>query len=291
MSSTFHTRTVAEALARRGWPVLPCHHPDGRACSCGDSACASPAKHPRTRRGLHAASTDLAVVGRWWRQWPEANIAVRTGGSPEGAGVVVLDVDPAHGGDRALAELVEMHGPLPETLAAATGGGGRHLWFAHPGGTVPNSAGRVGDGLDVRGDGGYVLVSPSRHISGGRYRWVEAPLAPMPAWLLTLARPPAPVPRPQPPAPRQADAWARAALAEEVAAVRGSTEGTRNHALNRAAFSLGQLVAGGHLDVDEVTAQLTAAATGAGLHEREAAATIASGLRAGQRQPRTRTSA
>ena len=108
----------------------------------------------------------------------------------------------------------------------------------------------------------------------------------MPGWLLSLCLPPRLEPRQQLPAPADVDAWARAALDDEVAAVRGSAEGSRNHTLNRAAFALGQLVAAGHLAEHDVTAQLAAAATAIGLGPRETRATVASGLRAGAAHPR-----
>src|SRR5687767_11604160 len=148
---------AAQTLAWRGWPVLPCHQPAAGGCSCRDPDCASPAKHPRITHGLRDATTDPALIEVWWRQWPAAHPAIRTGTRRDGAGVVVLDIDPGHGGTASLAKLVATFGPLPETLEVATGGGGSHLYFAHPGGQVPNSAGRLGPGLDVRGDGGYVL--------------------------------------------------------------------------------------------------------------------------------------
>jgi hypothetical protein len=288
MPSTFRTRPVALGLARRDWPVLPCHHADGGRCSCGDADCTSVGKHPRTRHGLHQATTDARTIRRWWRQWPDANIGVRTGTAPAGAGVIVIDVDPAHGGEESLARVQREHGDLPATLEAVTGGGGRHLWFAHPGITVPNSVGRVGAGVDVRGDGGYVLVSPSRHASGGRYRWIEVPVVPMPSWLLELCLPATPVVSVRPELPANLGAWARAALDAEVTAVRNSVEGVRNHTLNRAAFALGQLVGAGHLDETLVVDHLTMAATAAGLSAREAAPTISSGLRAGTALPRHR---
>jgi hypothetical protein len=287
--STFTTGAVAVGLARRGWPVFPCHHPldDGR-CSCGHDGCASPGKHPRTRHGLHQATTDATVIRRWWRRSPGSNVAVRTGARPAGAGVVVIDIDPAHGSGDALAELEQAHDPLPPTLEAVTGGGGRHLWFSHPGIPVPNSAGRLGRGIDVRGDGGYILVSPSRHISGGRYRWQEAPIAAMPPWLVARCLPPEPAPTGRAEPPAHLDAWARAALDAETAAVRAAVEGTRNHTLNRAAFALGQLVGSGTLEEADVVDQLADAAAAAGLGDHEARATIASGLRAGTAVPRHR---
>jgi len=109
--------------------------------------------------------------------------------------LVVLDVDARHGGEESLAALVRAHGVLPRTIEAETGGGGRHLYFAHPGGVVPNRAG-LAPGLDLRGDGGMVVAPPSLHASGRRYRWKrppeQSPLAPIPEWLLRMARPAGP---------------------------------------------------------------------------------------------------
>jgi hypothetical protein len=280
---------AALRLVRRGWPVLACHHPIDGQCSCGDPGCTCPGKHPRSRHGLHDATTDPAVIDSWWCSSPHANPAVRTGVRPAGAGVIVLDIDPDHDGDNSLARLVAAHGPLPVTLEVLTGGGGRHLYFA-PAGPVPSSAGRLGPGLDIRGDGGYVLVPPSVHAAGGRYRWIQRPLRAMPDWLADLARPDRrdsgePTERATP-LVRQPDSWAAAAVAAEVASVRTATEGTRNHTLNRAAFALGQLVSAGHLDPDDVVAMLTDAALAAGLTAAETRATIASGLRAGTARPR-----
>lgn len=274
------------ALIRQHWPVLPCHHPTPTGCSCGDLACPSPGKHPRSSSGLHSATTDPVTIQRWWQRWPASNVAVRTGAAPAGAGIVVLDIDPAHGGDASLADLIAEHAALPDTLGVATGGDGRHLYYRHPAsGPIPNSAGRLGPGLDVRGDGGYVIVPPSRHISGGSYRWMSAtPIQPLPGWLVDLLTPPVQTP-PVTPIRGNASAWARAALHREAAAVRSTVEGGRNDRLNRAAFSLGQLV-GAHLDIDVVITVLTDAALESGLGQREAQATIASGLRAGATRPR-----
>ncbi len=282
--------TAALAYARRAWAVLPCHHPTSGGCSCAGSGCTSPAKHPRTRRGLHDATTELGAVRRWWRRWPEANVGLRTGAV---SGLVVLDVDPDHGGEASLGELVDAYEALPATLEVCTGGGGRHLYFTHPGGRVANSAGGLGPGLDVRGDGGYILAPPSRHVTGGTYRRLThtAPAA-MPGWLWALVTrrrlqrattatvAPADLDR------SRCSAWAGAALAEEATRVRQAAVGTRNHTLNRAAFALGQIIAGGHLDADEVAGLLYDAALAAGLGEAETRSTIDSGLSAGAACPR-----
>ena len=107
--------------------------------------------------------------------------------------LVVLDVDPLHGGDTSIGELERAHGRLPHTVEAITGGGGRHAYFSHPGGLVHNQVG-LAPGLDLRGDGGFVVAPPSVHPSGRRYVWTpshrpeETPPAPMPSWLLDRAR-------------------------------------------------------------------------------------------------------
>lgn len=278
---------LAAALdyAARGWAVFPCHGPRPGGCTCRDgSACPSIAKHPRTRHGLRDASTDAATLHAWWQAWPSANVGVRTGG-----GLVVVDLDPGHGATSALAELEAAHGALPPTLAVRTGGGGMHLYFAadRP---VRNSAGALGPGIDVRGDGGFVIAPPSRHASGAPYRWsAPAPLARLPGWVAhRLVREPA-RPGGEPAAPRldpSVSAWATRAVAGEVDRVTGAPAGQRNHSLNRAAFVLGQIVAGGHLDRAEVVELLGQAATSAGLGPGEIAATLDSGLDAGERWPR-----
>src|SRR6266508_5731617 len=103
------TGVAAVVYARRGWPVLPCHTPTGDVvrCSCGDPDCGSPGKHPRVRDGLNVATVDESQVRRWWARWPQANVGVRTGGV---SGLVVIDVDPAHGGSESLDRLVADHG-------------------------------------------------------------------------------------------------------------------------------------------------------------------------------------
>lgn len=127
-----------------------------------------------------------AEVRGWYAAWPGAGVAIVTGAA---SGLVVLDVDPAHGGDESLAALEQVHGTLPPTVEAVTGGGGRHLYFTHPGGDIRNRTG-LAPGLDLRADGGIVIAPPSMHPSGRPYRWREGrspadiPLASPPDWLV-----------------------------------------------------------------------------------------------------------
>jgi hypothetical protein len=156
---------------------------------------------------------------------------------------------------------------------------------------VRNDTGRrLGPGLDVRADGGYVIAPPSRHASGRVYRWAgeAAELPQLPGWLLAMLRPPPRPPRvtaPMAPTSRLR-AWGRAALDGELAQLRAAPSGTRNAALNRAAFCLGQVAAGGGLDDEQVTALLVGTAVAIGLGEREAVTTVRSGLDAGRNVPR-----
>ena len=172
--------------ARLGWPVFPVHSIKSNKCSCGKAKCSSPGKHPRTSKGLKDASTDPQVIETWWEKWTDANIAVRTG--PE-SGLAVLDIDVKGGGPDNLELLESENEPLPETLVAQTGGGGRHYFFSYPDDGFKNSANDLASGIDTRGDGGYVLIAPSNHKSGSNYEWQddepgEIELAEFPKWLL-----------------------------------------------------------------------------------------------------------
>ncbi|MBA3519070.1 MAG: bifunctional DNA primase/polymerase [Rhizobiales bacterium] len=182
---------AASALIGLGLPLFPVHSVDalGR-CSCGAACGRDAGKHPRTERGLLDATTHTRQITAWWRRWPDANLAVATGAN---AGVWVLDIDPGTGGEESIATLEAVHGEIPATWCVETGGGGLHLWFLMPDAALRNSAGRLGPGLDVRADGGYVIVPPSRHRSGTTYRWAaewhptRVELTPAPSWLLDLA--------------------------------------------------------------------------------------------------------
>ncbi len=283
-------RFAALSYASRGWPVFPCHSVGASGCSCCQRDCSSPGKHPRIARGLHAASTDREAVERWWQRWPTANVAVRTGTVSR---LVVIDIDPQHGGLASMRRLIADHSPLPRGPVVRTGAGGWHLLFAHPGDPVRNSAGtRLGAGIDVRGDGGYVIAPPSGHASGNVYRW-NTPLDEvprLPSWLRGLLQAPERRRSSEIRDPIRIDAalsaWARVALAGEANRVRAALSGSRNSTLNRAAFSLGQIVGIGALDASTVEQVLADGAVSAGLGEREALLTIRSGLRAGLDHPR-----
>ena len=173
-----------------GLAVIPLHYPikyqEQLVCSCGNVECKRPAKHPIARlvpNGLKNATTDITVIEDWFRNQPW-NIGIVTGKT---SGFFGLDIDPHHHGDNSLADLEAQNGALPKTWRFLTGGGGHHDLFRHPGGVIPNSVGKIAPGIDVRGDHGYLVAPPSKHISGGSYSIApnsHPNLADAPEWLL-----------------------------------------------------------------------------------------------------------
>jgi hypothetical protein len=284
----------ALSYAQLGWPVFPAAGIVKGVCGCTiGGGCERPGKHPLTRHGVHDACVDARRIRRWWQRWPGANVALATGAIPA---LVVIDIDPASGGWDSLASLIDAGYRCPPTATVVTGGGGLHLYFAARREPLRNHVGRLPGialplpGIDLRGEGGYVIAPPSIHASGGEYRWIEDSrlLAPAPAWLTEPSR------RAEPSAlaarARGTPRYGRAALRDELARLRTARKGTRNHTLNRTAFLLGQLVGAGELTVEDVLNPLFDAALGVGLSETEARRTIESGLRAGVGFPRARTS-
>jgi hypothetical protein len=278
---------AAEGYAGRGWPVVPLWWPGrGGSCACGRPDCDSAGKHPLVRRGLYSATTDPTWLQRWWARWPNANVGVRTG-SP--AGIMVVDVDGERGME-SLRALGQAHGGLRAGWAQ-TGSGGWHAYLQlQAGQRVPNSVGRLGPGLDVRGEGGFVVAPPSLHRSGHRYRWRQPPgeLPQAPAWLIELSLPP-PAPPARPltlRAQEVTDRYVAAATNRETAAAASAPAGTRNYRLYLAAYRLGRLVGGGLADEGTVTHALMSAGLSAGLPQHECVTAIRNGLRRGRERPR-----
>ena len=173
--------------ARNGFAVFPVHRVQNGVCSCNQSDCAHPGKHPRTAHGFKDATKDPAQIRRWWERWPDANIGIPTGPA---SSLLVIDIDPRNGGDGSWDNLVLKHGPPLPTAEQMTGGGGRHVVFRDPGVAVPKE---IAPGIDIKSAGGYIIVAPSVHPSGRQYDWdglagKEALLsvAPVPDWLLSL---------------------------------------------------------------------------------------------------------
>ena len=179
--------TILEAALKyavRGLCVFPVYGITDGKCDCGKNCGRNAGKHPLTSHGLKDATTDAAQIRNWWAQWPNANVAIRTGAE---SGIFVLDVD----GPEGETFLKDKH--IPPTPTARTGKG-RHLIFKHPGAIVRNAV-KIAPAIDLRGDAGYIVAAPSTHLSGIVYSWAdglsleEAPLADAPSWLLELMQP------------------------------------------------------------------------------------------------------
>jgi Protein of unknown function (DUF3631)/Bifunctional DNA primase/polymerase, N-terminal len=172
---------AALAYARDGIPVLPLWPRDGDKCVCKDREnCKRPGKHPVGRlvpNGFKDATTDEAKIRKWWSGLPDAGIGAPTGAA---SGLLIIDIDvkpDGPGGYSALDELRQTLGELPETRMAMTPSGGVHLYFKHVEG-VRSSQGALGKMLDVRADGGFIVLPPSH----GLYRWTDnRPPAELPA--------------------------------------------------------------------------------------------------------------
>lgn len=160
---------AARGYAARGWSVIPMQPHGKRPIIAWRDA------------QQHAASAE--TIDSWFTRWPDANVGIVTG---RVSGLVVVDVDAQHGGPASVAGVEAARGPLPRTVEAQTGGGGRHLYYAHPGTPVANRV-AIRPGIDLRGDGGCVVAPPSIHPNGRRYAWVagcgpgEIALAALPA--------------------------------------------------------------------------------------------------------------
>jgi hypothetical protein len=266
--------------ARHGWPMVPVHGAvDGR-CTCGDAGCGSPAKHPLTRHGLSDASTDLDVITGWARRWPWCNWAGRTGVVAD-----VLDVDP--GGMAALATLAGQRRMPPVIWRVATTGRGLHLYLP-PNGAGNATGGRAGwpEHLDYRGRGGYVLMEPSRHVSGRLYYF--RPSADLAGDLAGVAeRVPVPIAMPwETPAPRspatpagrqvlgdgRTSPYGRAVLDRVCRELAATGEGAREVTMSQVAvMTAARAIEGGHLDRETAIREIEDAARACGLRPGEVA--------------------
>lgn len=215
----------------------------------------------------------------WWGGDKDHGLGVVTGAVSE---IVVVDVD----SDEARS-LVERTCGWPRTVTTRTAKGW-HLWFRYPGETR-NGVRRGESALDVRGDGGYVVVPPSRHPSGVEYTWAVSPFtfsggmwppAPLPGELAALLWPARPsVDDRGTAAPILTSKYVAVALEREVAAVASSPVGARNDQLNRSAFKVARFVRSGQLSAVAVAEAFVDAARRAGLSDHEAERTVESALR------------
>lgn len=272
--------TAALGYAAQGISIFPC-------LSSGKLA-----KKPLTDHGFKEASCEPEQIKFWWQKYPTALIGAPTG-YPMGAFVLDIDVKNGVDGYATLATLESIHGSLPDSKRVKTASGGGHIYFKCPQTKVKNSAGKLGPGIDVRGDGGYIILPPS-NIAGMTYQLInDTPIAEAPEWLLILmntAKKHKKSVQKTPAVAKEAgtSAYGKGALKRECAEISNAVEGTRNDQLNRSSFNLGQLISGGELHESYAFAALEIAANTCGLPESESIKTITRGLADGKRSPRSK---
>lgn len=282
--------TAALWYAEHNWYVFPI---------------ANKTKHPLTPNGFKDGSIDPEQIRAWWNRWPDANIGMAC----DKSGVVALDGDPNRYNEESEALIALLDAEYP-TAKQSTPTKGVHFIYMAPADTkVSNSPGSLPPGIDVRANG-YILLWPSgveyhgedaikKGVEDGyfgRYRWLDSPKdaipLPLPDHVLEMLkkkeeRQYEPV---MPPLTNGnhvgSERYAAAALEKELDALARAQEGTRNEQLNKSAFSLGQLVAGGALNESDVVDKLEIVASAIGLDEKEIKKTIQSGLKGGAKEPR-----
>jgi len=255
--------TIGDMAASLGLPVFPCETH----------------KRPIVAKWPDVATADPATILAMFNHPSAAMIGMPTGRQ---SGLVIIDVDVKNGaaGDAWLQSHTDA---LPETRTHRTQSGGLHLVFRAPEGVeIRNSASRIAPGVDVRGEGGYVIWpgSPGYTVAD------DTDPADMPRWLIRACLPPEPqithTDRPQ----GQHERYTQAAIDGEIASVIRAGEGTRNTTLHSAAIKLGTLVGAGQISRADAEAELTRAGQMAGLPSREVIATIKSGIDFGAANPR-----
>jgi len=163
-----HPKVLLDAAlkyALRGFRVLPLNGIRAGVCTCGDTDCRSPGKHPLTAHGATEASADEMTIRGWWSKWPTANIGLAMGD----AGCVALDVDTRNLGHLSWDALIHANGALPETPTQRSGNGWHYL-VRIDAEAVRRCRGKLAPGIDVKANG-YIVAEPSIHHSGRRYAW------------------------------------------------------------------------------------------------------------------------
>jgi hypothetical protein len=234
--------TLADAAIALGVPVFPC---DAH-------------KRPLTAHGFKDATAEPAAIRRMFQNPNAVMIGVPTGAI---VGWVVVDVDVKDGAQGAAWLDANSH-RMVQTRTIRTGSGGLHLYFRWPGQPIKNSASKIAPGIDVRGDGGYVIVPPSPGYAVAD----NAPIADAPDWLLPALIPPAaPEPAPAPllasraPIQDGASILGREALAQRCDEIRNAPDGAKHSSINEAAYAIGGLVAAGHIEEAAGWSELRAA--------------------------------
>lgn len=278
--------TAALDAADRGWPVFVLGRSKRPAANC--DACPPDAHDPAscghlTCHGFYAATTDPPRIAAIVAAVPRGQLAVRTGAC---SGLLLVDVDPAHGGGHSLAELMDEE-LVPRTLHVHTGSGGLHLYYRHPGHHITSRPMPGRPGIDIKADGGYVVLPPSiHHLTHRPYQWgqtatdVEMP----PPGLLAACEPPEPARTPPAGPPLTHPGGGGIShpdklLSAHLTAVRNAPEGKRRTTLYGAARGVARLIAAGAIDHTDAIAVLTDAGHAAQQSDRDIRAAITGGFR------------
>ena len=250
----------------------------GRSCCSGQGGSGPFIAKAQGGNGVHDASSDPDQLRAWGKLCPSGNIGIACG---EACGIVVVDVDPRNGGDVSIRALAAKGHPFPKAPRARTGNGGHHLLYRHQPG-ITNSKNKLGKGIDVKSDGGYIVaapswIKPSDSGPGGPYTWEVSPLdvavPRMPLWMVAMLNPP---PRPRPAFVPDADGGGIEALARAVAS---STKGNRNNLLHWAACRAAEMAARHQVCAQSAGRRLVAAAAAAGYSGTEVVKTIDSAFK------------
>lgn len=231
------------------------------------------------------SSTDPDRIREMWDMCPQANIGIDCGKS----GLVVLDIDDV-GSIGSLTDKFGFDPSQDDTAVVRTGRGGLHVYYRAGSERVRNSASKVADHVDVRGDGGYVVAPPSVHESGRTYEWARrSEPRPIPESVVKVFNYREEPQRVELPPERSHEKWGLAILAAEAHAIETSQPGQRNNQLNRSAYYVYGAVKGGHLDESLATMRLRQAARHVGLSESEIEGTLVSAWQgAEERHPQDR---
>jgi putative DNA primase/helicase len=248
-------------------------------------------KDPAIAGGVHAAFTDRKEIKRHFRSHRDHNYGVALGN-----GIFVVDVD-GEAGRANWRALRAQHEPLPDIVTVKTRNGYHYYFRCDDKIRIRNSAGKLGEGIDVRGDGGYAVGPGSIHPSGFVYRFAsgrglgEVEIARAPAWLIDIVRgeddekvilvDPIPAEKLE-----RACAYVESARLRELQRLRKAPNHQRNDTLNVCAFKVGQLLPYDLLNEQDVVRELTKTALEIGLDASEIERTIRSGLDAGRQNPR-----
>jgi hypothetical protein len=279
--------TAAVAAAEAGWPVFMLGRSKRPVANC--EACKGATEHDPascghlTCHGFYAATTDPERLAAIVAAVPHGQLAVRTGAI---SGLVGIDVDPAHGGDHSLSDLMAAR-LVPRTLHVHTGSGGLHLYYCHPGHHLPSRPMPNRPGIDIKADGGYLVLPPSIHHRTGRpYQWGAAhELREMPPALVTACLPATsaisstPQTTPTTTTPGGGISHPDKLLDAHLDAVRHAPQGKRRTTLYGAARGIARMVAAGAIDQADAVTALTYAGHQAAQSDRDIRAAITGGFR------------